>query len=157
MKTFGHRVCNLLELLRYLSVAIGIYLANTATDPKVQLITISSFLVIGLAGLTGIEGLFLGKYGSEIVGYQTNSRYQKQSALNNLALAISSLFGIICKFGAMYHLALLLTLLIFLFFSAINHAVDIFANGNKHLRNTLRPIITVILIAMCAKYILAVL
>lgn len=157
MKTFGHRICNLMEIGRYILVFVGFYLANTTNNPETQLITISSFCVIGIAGLTGIEGFFFGKYSSEIVGYQANSRYQKQSALNNISLATSSLIGVIGGFGVMYHLALLFVLLIFLFLSAANHMVDIFVAGNKNMRNFLRPIITLLLIVVSAKYILHIL
>jgi len=47
------------------------------------------WIVISLAGLTGIESLFLGKTASEITVY-VPSAYQRQSGMNNLSIAIAA-------------------------------------------------------------------
>lgn len=122
----GKLVCNILEILRYIILFSGIYYCEAyfSSDYDTKCIIYSRVCVIAIAGLTGVEGFCFGKYASTIVGYQADSRYQKQSALNNLALASASIIGFFISAGVMYNLALLFSLLIFLFYSAINHGLD---------------------------------
>lgn len=151
----GKLICNILEVARYLALFLGIYYCegHYSTDYNSKIIIFSRVCVIAIAGLTGIEGLFFGKYASQIVGYSADSRYQKQSALNNLALASASILGMIISADVMYNLALLVTLLMFLFYSAINHGVDALISKNYAPRNLLRPIITLVLIYFSLSYI----
>ena len=65
-------------------------------DPQHQLHILMPFVVIGLSGLTGIESLFFGKAAVELTGY-TQSAYQRQSGLNNLAVAITAILVLCFK------------------------------------------------------------
>ena len=157
MKPLGVRLCNWLEISRYLLISLGVFVAEFKSDPQQQLIIISAFFVISIAGLTGVEGLWLGKYASSISGYTDSGRYQKQSAINNLSLAITSILATLLSWGVMAHLALLSALCTFLFLSGINHALDAIYSCNRSLRNMFRPIASLLLITLSLKYILAVL
>ena len=157
MKPLGVRLCNWLEISRYLLISLGVFVAEFKSDPQQQLIIISAFFVISIAGLTGVEGLWLGKYASSISGYTDSGRYQKQSAINNLSLAITSILATLLSWGVMAHLALLSALCTFLFLSGINHALDDICSVNRSFRNMFRPIASLLLITLSLKYILAVL
>lgn len=157
MKPLGVRLCNWLEISRYILISLGVFVAEFKSDPQQQLIIISAFFVISIAGLTGVEGLWLGKYASSISGYTDSGRYQKQSALNNLSLAITSILATLLSWGVMAHLALLSALCTFLFLSGMNHALDAICSSNRSLRNMFRPIASLLLITLSLKYILAAL
>lgn len=153
----GKVICNLLELSRYILLTLGVYFAENVTlSSGTRIIIFSQFAVIGIAGLTGIEGIWFGKYSSFIVGYTPDSRYQKQSAINNLALACSSIVGNVLEPSVMYHLALLITLIFFLAMSGTNHLLDTIKNHNYKFRNILRPVISVMFIVYSTHFILQI-
>ena len=89
--------------------------------PQAQLHILTPWIVISIAGLTGIESVFFGRAASELSGYAP-SAYQRQSGFNNLAVAIVALLVFILGWGTLAEAAVLSVLLIFLFLSACNHA-----------------------------------
>ena len=144
----------MLEVLRYILIFIGVFVAECYQSPQEQLAVITLFFIVSLAGLTGIEGYFLGKYASAIVGYQDPGPYQKQSAINNLALTIATIITYVLDWGLHAQLALISVLMLFLFLSGTNHALDAIKNGNRSLRNYLRPIGSTLIIITVLYYML---
>ena len=140
-------ICNGLEIARWIGVVLGFQLAFfKGANPQEQLHILTPWIVISLAGLTGIESLFFGEAASEITGYAP-SAYQRQSGMNNLAVAITAWMVFLFKWGTYAETAVISTLLIFLFLSACNHAWSAVKEQNYHIKNLLRPGMTVLLIA----------
>jgi hypothetical protein len=156
MKNLGNKACHILEVLRYLLIFVGVFVAECYQSPQEQFAIITLFFIVSLAGLTGIEGYFLGKYASGIVGYRDPGPYQKQSAINNLALTITTIIAYLLNWGLHAQLALISVLMIFLLLSGLNHALDAIKNGNRSLRNFLRPIGSILLTLTVLHYMLSV-
>jgi hypothetical protein len=148
------RICHLLELLRFAGVIAGFAFAlQFGQTPQAQLHILMPWIVISIAGLTGIESVFFGRAASEVSGYAP-SAYQRQSGLNNLALAIVAAITFILGWGTHAEVAVLSALLIFLFLSACNHAWSAIREGNLNRRNLMRPAMTVVIIAVILPFIL---
>jgi hypothetical protein len=143
-----------LEILRWIGVFLGIFFAFLwGTGPLQQFSVFAIFTIIFVAGLTGIEGLFFGRSAVKVSGYDQGSAYQRQSAFNNLALAITAVLALLLGWGFYAYVGLLMVLLIFLTFSAINH----FYTGMKDkfvLNTLLRPILVVLLWFMSLYFLL---
>lgn len=147
---------NLLELLRWLGAGTGIFLAFLIQDdPARRLDVLTLWVVVSIAGLTGIESVFFGKWAAQQSGYEGGSAYQRQSGLFNLALALTTLFVYCVGWNLQAKAALLIVLLLFLFFSGINHAYSAIKEHNKSLKNLLRPFMTLLLLAVVIPFIWA--
>ena len=138
---------HILEILRWAGVGVGFYLAFSLEQPAEQINVLCLWLVLCLAGLTGIESVFLGKTAREQSGYHGSGAYQRQSGFNNLALALATLLVYALGWGVQAKLSLLSALLIFMALSAGNHAYSAVKEGNKSLKNLLRPFMTALLLA----------
>lgn len=151
-------VNSVLEYARWAGAGVGIFWANyVGGSPAEQFSIITAWTVLAVAGLSGVESLFFGKSASQISGYGTGGAYQRQSGLNNLALALACVLAYTLGWGTMAQAALMSTLLIFLILSAANHAYSAFKEGNRNLRNLLRPVLTALLVAMVLPYMAAAL
>ncbi|MBU1276726.1 MAG: hypothetical protein KJ720_15225 [Proteobacteria bacterium] len=150
---------SVLEYARWAGVGVGIFWANYAgSSPAEQFSIITAWTVLAVAGLSGVESLFFGKSASKISGYGGGGGgYQRQSGINNLALALACVLAYALGWGTMAQAALMSTLLIFLIISAANHAYSAFREGNRNLRNLLRPVLTALLVAMVLPYMIAAL
>lgn len=147
-------ICKILEYLRIISVIAGIELAYFfGTDPQHRIHLLMPFIVIGLSGLTGLESVFFGKAAIDLTGY-AKSPYQRQSGLNNLAVAFTAIFVLIFKWGTIAEITILSASLIFFFLSAINHAWSAIKEGNRKLKNLLRPIMTILLLVFTVPFII---
>ncbi len=148
------RICQLLEIIRWVGVILGFQFALLlAKTPKEQIHILAPWIVVSLAGLTGIESLFLGEAASKSTGYAP-SAYQRQSGLNNLALAITALIVFFFKWGLYAEVSVMSVLLIFLFLSSCNHAWSALKEDNYNIKNLLRPIMTLLLIAFTLPFII---
>ena len=148
------KICHALEILRFAGVILGFALAlQYGHTPQAQLHILSPWIVISLAGLTGIESVFFGRAAAELSGYAP-SAYQRQSGFNNLAVAIVALLVFLLGWGTYAEVTIMSVLLIFLFLSACNHAWSAIREGNLNLRNVLRPIMTVVIIIVIVPFIL---
>ncbi|MCF8130417.1 MAG: hypothetical protein K9N10_18050 [Deltaproteobacteria bacterium] len=141
------RICQALEITRWIGVVIGFQLAFlSGTNPQQQLHIMTPWIVISLAGLTGIESLFFGKAASEITGYAP-SAYQRQSGFNNLSIALTAIMVFLFHWGTYAEITIMVVLLVFLFLSACNHAWSAWTEHNLNIRNLLRPAMTIALVA----------
>ena len=143
----------MLEILRWAGVGVGVFLAFSYTEPRQQFSVLCIFVVLSLAGLTGIESLFFGEKASKQSGYGPGGAYQRQSGLNNLALAAATILIYIFGWGVQAKAAVMFVLLIFLIFSAVNHAYSALKEGNKSLKNFLRPFMTALLLGMVLPFL----
>jgi len=142
MKT---KINNILEIIRFASVAIGIFLAILwGNNPVQQFSIVTAFAVIFIAGLTGIESIFFGESASEQSGYTGGRAYQRQSGANNLALAITALLVYILGWGYYAQLTIMSVLIIFLALSGTNHAYSAIKESNHSIKNMSRPIMTIV-------------
>ena len=140
-------ICRLLEAARWIGVAAGFALAfGHGTEPRERLHLLAPWLVGSLAGLTGIESVFLGEAAARLTGYAP-SAYQRQSGMNNLALAAAALLACGLDWGVAADVAVTSALLIFLSLSAANHLWSAWREGNLRPRSLTRPAATAGLIA----------
>lgn len=148
------KICHILEILRFAGVIAGFAFAlQYGGTPQGQLHILMPWIVISIAGLTGIESIFFGRAAAELSGYAP-SAYQRQSGINNLAVAITALLVFILGWGTYAEAAVLIVLLIFLFFSACNHAWSAIKEHNRNIRNLLRPVMTVLIIIFILPFII---
>ena len=146
---------NVLELLRWAGAATGIFFAyHLDGNASSRLDILCLWVVVAIAGLTGIESLFFGSSASSQLGYIGGREYQRQSGLFNLALALTTILIYILKWDLQAKASLLIVLLFFLFFSAMNHAYSTIFEGNRSLKNALRPLMTLALLAVVISLIL---
>jgi len=149
------QICSVLEILRWVCIIAGFNLAYfLGKDSADQLHIIMPWLVIPLAGLTGIESVFFGKTASELSGYGYNPAYQRQSGLNNIAMAITAIIVSLFGWGTYAEAAVLMILLIFLTLSACNHTYSAIKDKNYKLKNLLRPIMTILLLSFTVPFII---
>ena len=149
------KLCNILEISRWVGFGIGIFFAELpGQDPAQAFSIFSIWTVLSIAGLTGLESVFLGEASSRLSGYGKGGAYQRQSGFNNLALALAMLLAYSLGWGIYAKVALLTTLLIFLTLSACNHAYSALKENNKKLKNFLRPIMTIFLLTYSIPIIL---
>lgn len=142
----------LFEWSRIAGITAGIYFAYLLGngDPGTTLHYLSFFVIIVMAGLTGIEGLFFGKASAESMGRQADPRYQKQSGGANLAFALTALLVFIFRWGLYADATILIATLIFFVISASVHTWEIFALKNRSVKNALRPLMTLALLGASA-------
>jgi hypothetical protein len=144
-----------LERLRILGVITGFVLASTAdANPVAQLGILQVFIVASIAGLTGIESIFFSAGAAQLSGYGEGSPYQRQSGMNNLAVALVSIFVFLAGWDVYAELTVLLVLLIFLVLSSINHAYAGLKEEKQSACTFTRPLGTVLLIVFTVPFII---
>ncbi len=116
-------------------------------NPIAQLHFMIPAIIVVIAGISGLEGIFFAKKSAELKGFETGSNYQKQSAIALLSYAVIALLVYFCNWGIKAELTILFAFLFFFFFSAINHGAEAVKNKNYKWQNVNRPFITLILIA----------
>ena len=142
------KISQVLETARFAGVFAGFWLAfKNVSDPTLAFHFLAVWVVASIAGVAAIEGLFFFKQAAAASGYADPGPYQRQSGLNNLAVAIMSLVVFFLHWGTEAEAAICLVLLIFLSLSAINHAHSWWREGNRSWRGITRPLGTLILLA----------
>ncbi|MFK5951214.1 MAG: hypothetical protein QM500_20860, partial [Methylococcales bacterium] len=116
-------------------------------NPIAQLHFMIPVIIVAVAGLSGLEGLFFAKKSAELKGFEVGSNYQRQSAIALLSYAVIAVVVYLCNWGIKAELTILFTFIFFFFFSAINHGINAVRNKNYRWQNVNRPFITFILIA----------
>ncbi len=137
-----------LELMRWIGVTLGFFLAFLLGQTPAQQFSIATiWVLISLHGLTGIESVFFGKAAAQASGYKDAGRYQKQSGINNLSVAIATIIVYVAGFGIQAKASLAIVMMLFFTMSGINHATSIFTDKNRHIKNILRPFMSLIIVA----------
>lgn len=145
-------ILQILDILRILIVFVAFffgYLIGFSNDynPVLQLHFMIPVVIVAIAGISGLEGLFFSKKSAEIKGYETGSNYQRQSAIALLSYAFVAVLVYLCDWGIKAELTIFFTFIFFFFFSAMNHAMDAIRRKNYKWQNINRPFITLLLIA----------
>lgn len=142
----------ILEIIRIISVCVAFYwgysigFAN-GYDPSAQLHFMIPVIIVAIAGLSGIEGLFFSKESAKNKGFEVGSNYQKQSAIALLSYAVAALIVYFYNWGIKAELTIFFAFIFFFFFSAVNHAWDAIKRKNYKWQNINRPFIMLLLIA----------
>ncbi len=142
----------LLDIIRIIGVTVAFYwgyqigFAETY-NPIAQLHFMIPVIIVAVAGISGLEGIFFAKKSAELKGFEVGSNYQRQSAIALLSYAVIAAIVYLFNWGIRAELTILFTFIFFFFFSAINHGIDAVKNKNYKWQNVNRPFITFILIA----------
>ena len=142
----------LLDVTRIISVTIAFYYGYQigyadGYHPIAQLHFMIPIIIVAIAGLSGVEGLFFAKESAKLKGFETGSNYQKQSAIALLSYAATAIVVYFYDFGIKAELTILFTFIFFLFFSGLNHGIEAIKRKNYKWQNINRPVITLLLIA----------
>lgn len=145
-------ILQILDITRILSVCIAFYWGYTigfaeGYDPIPQLHFMVPVIIVAIAGLSGLEGIFFAKQSAEIKGYESGSNYQRQSAIALLSYAVIALIVYFSNWGIKAELTILFAFIFFFFFSGANHAWNAIKHKNYKWQNINRPIIVLLLIA----------
>jgi hypothetical protein len=139
------------DIARYVCLCTGIFVSYLigSGDATKTLHYLAFFVVVSLAGLTGIEGMFFGAASARSMGREVDPLYQKQSAGANLGLAITVIIVFAANWGRYADATILIAGLLFFIFSASIHAWDAVANKNFNKKNALRPVMTLLVVGIC--------
>jgi hypothetical protein len=145
-------IAKFFEISRLTALPAGIFIAYLVGkgNPETTLHYLSFLVIFILSGLTGVEGVFFGKTSADSMGRQPDSGYQKQSGGANLAFAVTAVLVFVFNWGRLAEVTLLTVTLLFFAFSATFHAREIVAQRNLNVKNMLRPLWTLFLLAACA-------
>lgn len=140
------------DILRILIVGLAFFFGYqigfaNGYDPVAQLHFMIPLIILAIAGLSGIEGLFFEKSAAEAKGFETGSNYQKQSAIALLSYAAIALLVYYANWGIKAELTILFAFIFFFVFSALNHGMEAVKRKNYKWQNLNRPFITLLLIA----------
>lgn len=142
----------LLDIIRIVLVGIAFFFGYSigfgeTYDPVAQLHFMIPVVIVAIAGISGIEGLFFGKKAAEAKGYETGSNYQKQSAFALLSYAFGACLVCFSGWGIKAELAILFVFFFFFTLSAVNHGLEAIRHKNYKWQNINRPFILILLLA----------
>jgi hypothetical protein len=142
----------LLDITRIVLVGIAFYFGysigfSKTYDPFSQLHFMIPIVIVAIAGISGIEGLFFSKSAALVKGYETGSNYQKQSAFGLLSYAFGALLVYFANWGIKAELTILFIFFFFFTLSAGNHAIEAIRHRNYKWQNINRPFILILLLA----------
>ena len=145
-------ILKILDIVRILIVCATFYFGNqigysNGYDPMAQLHFMIPMIIVAIAGISGLEGLFFGKQSAEIKGFEVGSNYQRQSAIAMLSYAVVAIMLYFNNWGIKAELTIFFAFIFFLIFSGINHLVDAVKRKNYRWQNINRPFITILLVA----------
>jgi len=142
----------LLDIIRIVLVGIAFFFGylvgfGETYDPIAQLHLMIPVVIVAIAGISGIEGLFFGKQAALAKGYETGSNYQKQSAFALLSYAFGALLIYFADWGIKAELSVLFIFFFFFTLSAGNHGLEAIRKKNYKWQNINRPFILLLLLA----------
>ncbi len=116
-------------------------------EPAELLHFLTPWLILLIAGLSGVEGLFFGKISAAAKGYTGGNEYQLQTALFFIAITLVAVFLYFMRWGVKADLTMALVFMLSFFFSSLNHAYQALFKGNRSGINMMRPLLTLAMIA----------
>ncbi len=139
----------MMEWIRPTGIVLVYFLAEyLGADPVLKFHILGPLLAVIMSGTVAVESLLLGEASSEKIGYQPNRPYQIQSGLNNLATALTALLVFMLGWGRYADATVTTAMLLFFTFSAANHAGTAIRERNLKPVNLMRPIMTLLLLAI---------
>jgi hypothetical protein len=146
-----------LELMRWFGLPLGIFFAFFwGNNPAEQFNIFAVFAVVFIAGLTGIESLFFEKEASKLSGHGESKIYQRQSGINNIALAITAPIVYMFGWGLYAEAALVTVLIISLSLYSLNHLYTGMKEYNNTSKGFMGSILTLILFVIVVCFLLRV-
>jgi len=141
----------ILDILRIAIVSAAFFFGyqigfSSGYNPIAQLHLMIPTIIIGMAGISGLEGLFFAKKSAELKGFEVGSNYQRQSAIALLSYAVIAVLVYFLNWGIKSELTIFFVFIFFFVFSALNHAINAVKNKNYHWQNINRPFLTLLLI-----------
>ncbi|WP_108651554.1 DUF6790 family protein [Dongshaea marina] len=142
----------LIETVRIAGACLGIYFAyrlgmDSPAPAQAVLHIISPWLLVSIAGISGVEGLLFPKLAAKEKGFEQGSNYQRQSAIALLSYAAIALLVYFADLGTGAEIAIVSAFAFFILFSAVNHAWQSIAHKNYRWANLNRPFLTIGLLA----------
>jgi hypothetical protein len=142
---------SILDFLRIAIVCVAFFFGyrigfSGGYDPFAQLHFMIPMVIVALAGISGLEGLFFGKESAEAKGYETGSNYQRQSSIALLSYAVTSVFIYFMNWGIRAELSVFFPFMFFFILSAVNHAANAILHKNFKWQNINRPFLVLLLI-----------
>lgn len=142
----------ILDILRIFGVSAAFFFGylvgfDDGFNPQAQLHLMIPIIIITLAGLSGIEGLFFAKQSAEAKGFEVGSNYQRQSAIALLSYAVVAVLVYLFNWGIIAELTVFFAFIFFMIFSGLNHLMDAVIHKNYKWQNINRSIFTLLLIA----------
>jgi hypothetical protein len=149
-------IAKIFETSRFVIIGGGAFICYLLFDqqPALLLHYMMLCIVVALSGLTGIEGLFFSGSTAISLGRATGSPYQKQSAMNNLSVAIVGVFVWCANWGVHADATVMMATLCFITLSALVHAMEAIKSNNKSRKNKMRAVWTIALLALCIPIII---
>lgn len=142
-------IIKLIEILRITATAFGVFWAYYVGETAQEILNIMvPWVVVSIAGSSGLEGLLFGKQAAIEKGYEQGSNYQTQSAIALLSYAVIALLVYFMKWGTNAELAIVLAFMFFTIFSGANHARSIIQDKNYKWANLNRPFLAILLTAV---------
>lgn len=143
------KIPRILEITRWVLVVIGFQIAFYFGKTPVENFHLMMPWIVGaLCGLSGFESFFFGKIASKVTGYADGGGgYQRQSGINNLAVGFTAILVYFLNWGLYADATITMVMMLFLGMSATNHAYSAWKEGNRGLRNIMRPVMTLLLLA----------
>ena len=125
----------LLDIIRISGVAIAFFFGYQigfadGYNPVAQLHFMIPIIIVAIAGISGLEGIFFAKKSAELKGFEIGSNYQRQSAIALLSYAVVAIIVYISNWGIKAELTILFAFIFFFFFSGINQGVDAIKRKN---------------------------
>lgn len=138
-----------MEWARPVGIGVVYFLAELHdADAKSKFHILGPLVVVIMSGSVAFESLFLGAAASEKIGFEPHREYQVQSALNNLATAITALVVFLLDWGVYADAAVVIAMLLFFSLSAANHLYTAVKDRNLKMVNLLRPALTLALLGV---------
>ena len=142
-------IIKIIEIIRIVATGLGVFLAYYyGKTPQEVLHLMSPWLIVAIAGTSGLEGLFFGKQAAIEKGFESESNYQTQSAIALLSYGVISLVVYFMNWGTNAELTIVFTFLFFMIFSAVNHTISIIVDKNYKWANLNRPFLSALMIAV---------
>ncbi len=104
----------LLDIIRIVSVVVAFFFGyqigfSHGYDPIAQLHFMIPIIIVGIAGISGLEGIFFVEKSAELKGFEVGSNYQRQSAIASLSYAVAAIIVYISNWGIKAELTILFT------------------------------------------------
>lgn len=142
-------IIKIIEIIRIVATGLGVFLAYYYGEtPQEVLHIMSPWVIVAIAGTSGLEGLFFGKQGAIEKGFERGGNYQIQSAIALLSYGVISLVVYFMNWGTNAELTIVFTFLFFMIFAAVNHTRSIIVDKNYKWANLNRPFLSALLIAV---------
>ncbi len=138
-----------MEWLRPAGIGLVIFFAYYfGNDAISRFHILGPFVVLLMSGTVAIESLLLGEVAAAKIGYEPHRAYQIQSGLANAATAITALIVYALDWGCHADATVVIVMLCFFSFSAINHLATAIRERNMKPVNLLRPAMALLLVGL---------